>query len=125
MKCIEDCRPGAHIMVINCSWNPEKWRFLQYGNGEFQIKLHGDNLCLEMNLNTRKMYLEECAAENRNQFFVAPATNIKKGDGFELSPVEKPNLCLSQDHHPKNYEEVFLQPCNVPRRADTSLWELY
>jgi len=78
---------------------------------------------MEVDLNN-KLFLEKCDAENRDQFFLAPGGDIQAGDGFELSPADNPDYCLSQDQQPKNNEVIFMIPCDVPRSADTSLWEL-
>jgi len=113
-------------MIINCSWDPAKWRLIHYNDWEFQIKLHGDNLCMQVDLSTRTVTLEECDAGNRDQLFVASTDeNYQEGDHFEIFPMDKPNWCLTQDHHPKNWEEIIIRPCSLPRRDETSQWQLY
>ncbi len=48
-----------------------------------------------------------------------------KDDKFELHPKGDDSWCMTQAHHPKPRERVFLQQCRRSRQHDTSLWEIY
>jgi len=51
---------------------------------------------------------------------------IKAVGKFELQPENKLGVrCLSQHHHPKEYEAVFPEFCERTRKYDTTYWRVY
>ena len=55
--------------------------------------------------------------------------NLDRSKPWEIMPAAKsdPNKgsCVTQMHHPKAHEKVFIRRCQKPRTNDTSKWVLY
>jgi len=49
----------------------------------------------------------------------------KPSGRFELFPAGQSLRCFSQQHHPKDFEEVYPERCSVARGDKTSYWEVF
>lgn len=70
---------------------------------------------------TTPIQLRFCEEDDTNQQFVGYDTS----DKFELSPIDRPERCLGQFHHPKSYEKVYPKYCTWGRIDNTNYWITY
>jgi hypothetical protein len=70
---------------------------------------------------TTPIQLQLCEENNSNQTFIGYQSSGK----FELSPIDRPECCLSQFLHPKSYEKIYPKYCTTARRDTTSNWITY
>jgi hypothetical protein len=133
----KQCKTGDQLWLQTCNG------FVKgaSGNAEFeivrgkvanQIKISNMDLCLER---ASKLYINlvQCDAADVRQLW----TGFDKDKPFELRPVEqqwRPNdygdpveiqRCISQHHdHPKNFEVLFLETCDLGIKHNTVLWDV-
>lgn len=90
-----------------------------------------NRLCLQRT-KSRFVTVQECNATLVEQLWlpVAKTTNDDNGastastpSSFALVPADRIDLCLTQQHHPKEYEPVGLKDCAVAET--TRYWEMY
>lgn len=123
MGCRYGCAPGNNVAVYNCDDSPDLWTFIEHGDGSAQIQNWNMDLCLE-NTRSNQIMLSVCDASSKKQRFVALGGSFDHYR-FELSPLLKPGLCLTQDHHPRMDELLYVEPCSKARRDTTSFWNKY
>ena len=51
--------------------------------------------------------------------------NYNKQQPWEIHPESNMGMCVTQMHHPKAHERVFIRRCAKPRINDTSQWVTY
>ena len=51
--------------------------------------------------------------------------NYNKQKPLEIHPESNMNKCVTQMHHSKAHERVFIRSCEKPRKHDTSMWVTY
>ena len=85
-------------------------------------KLSGNNLCLQRS--SLEIFLLGCNSNNIQQQWFAKTGKFLE-NRFEMSPVTLKDHCVTQRHHPKDDEEILLEPCTQARSSDTSFWNLY
>jgi hypothetical protein len=115
------CDYGDKIYIKECSENNQRFDFVP-SNGYILVRLHGTNLCFERD--SLDIYLLECDASNNQQMWFAQ-TGSFDGSKFEVSPKTLSTFCITQRHHPKDDEEVELEPCVLARDSQTSFWNRY
>eukprot|EP00978_Attheya_sp_CCMP212_P010314 scaffold24884_cov54-Attheya_sp.AAC.7 len=79
--------------------------------------------CLER-VTSKRIQIRRCNRKNRRQFF----SGLNRGKGaFEIHPNGDESQCLTNPHHPKSNEVLFVQRCNTARSRNhaTHLWERY
>lgn len=107
---IRTCKQG--VAAQQFTWIPTK------GGG--RIKVANMDLCLER-INTNEFELRNCSTS-----LLQVLVGFKPNGPFEISSFGNVGKkCLTQDHHPKPYEELFTTACEKPRMTNTSLWEAY
>lgn len=89
-----------------------------------QIRYAGSNrnLCLESR--GKKIQIRRCNENNRRQLF----SGLEKGSTpFEIHPYGMESHCLTNPHHPKKNEVIFVQRCKTARSRNhaTHLWQRY
>ena len=120
------CRHGScslddKVYIEECSEDGvQKFDFDQINGDEILIKLHGTNRCLERLY--RDIYVKNCDQGNSLQRWWAKGGAFDE-ERFEISQLSATNLCVTQPHHPKPDEEVYLETCSQARDAQTSFWE--
>ena len=132
-KRVDRCSEGDQIWLQPCHddapYNGEVFGFVDVGKDFHQIKNHRTNLCLERTL-TRYVTLEPCG----DPLGSVPLRQLwfgMRGDGapFEIRPalesMDPEPFCLTQQHHPKNYEIVALKECRWAHFYDTGFWVQY
>lgn len=129
-----DCRNLDQLWIQFCNgWSGGR------GNAEFeivrgevsdQVKIRNKNLCLTR---ASKLYLnlQVCDKDEVRQQWLG----FEMDKPFELRPLEQnwrpqnyggpveKERCLSQHHHPKPYEVMFLEECRLGLLWDTILYE--
>jgi hypothetical protein len=129
-----DCKDFDQLWIQNCNgWENSRGNTdfeIVRGSGADQIKIRNKNLCMERATNIF-VHLRPCDANEVKQLWVGFRTDRP----FDLRPLQQ-NLrpsqynkpaavqrCISQDHHPKKYEIIFLEECEKAYFWDTALWE--
>ena len=134
MKCDDvtpNCFAGQNVFVAPCQANittedPTNWQMIFQPNGAFYIKIATSDLCLTLPLvKLDPLTVEKCSPFNEKQLFFAQNGQAAAGSRFEISPVTEQGSCVSQIHHPKTGERLFLFPCIYPRYWTTSFWNFY
>jgi len=93
-------------------------------DGQTQLQVAESTLCLEQ-VSSRRVELRTCQATSSHQKFVAgDGSFFGDDDKFELKPAYERG-CLSQPHHPKPDELIFVTGCDSARNSDTSFWNPY
>jgi len=132
MECSGQCREGEAVDVEWCGGRrQQQWNVV----GNTIRPAMNPNLCLTLtgyDSENRPLRLQQCketisrggidANEINEQTFVG--LNFKE-EKFELHPKGDDSWCMTQAHHPKPRERVFLQQCFRSRQHDTSLWEIH
>lgn len=83
-----------------------------------QIKVASADLCLDRTGN-REVTLERCDPSRGEQRFLGFRPG---GQKMEIVPSGKDEHCLSQHHHPRQGERIYVEECYKARKADTSYW---
>jgi hypothetical protein len=132
-----DCKDKDQLWIQNCNgWKGSK------GNTEFeivrglefpgadQLKIRDKNLCMERADNIH-LHLRGCDPTEVKQLWVGflvdqpfdlqPLQQNLRPSQYN-DPVETPR-CISQDHHPKKNEILFLEECQKAHFWNTGLWE--
>ena len=121
------CRNGNKLYITYCGRNNQYFTFEDIpgsNNNEYLISLVGPNdLCLQREDNL-DIYMRPCNSNNNAQRWI-PQGGTFDSHRFEITPKGASNLCITQRHHPKDDEEVEIEPCNTARKSDTSFWEKY
>jgi hypothetical protein len=122
-----DCRNGDQIWMQNCngfdgsSGNPV-FEIVRNGYGGDQIKVVNEDLCLAQ-ATKRFINLQACNANDVKQLWVGFQTDAP----FDVRPLvqHKDGIerCMSQHHHPKKKEILFLETCKLAYRWNTALWD--
>ncbi len=105
-------------------------RILQLDSFRAHFDVRIKDLCMERATNIF-VHLRPCDASEVKQLWVG----FRQDQPFDLRPLQQ-NLrpsqyndpvevhrCISQDHHPKKYEIIFLEECEKAHFWDTALWE--
>jgi hypothetical protein len=123
MKCRNGgCYLGNKIYISKCGGNSQRFDFVTVDDDEVLIKLHGDNLCFERV--NKDILMSRCDVSNSRQQWYANEGGFA-GDRFEFSQYGLNGWCITQRHHPKEDEEVELEPCGQARNGETSYWNRY
>lgn len=92
------------------------------GQNQGLLKVASQNLCVEQT-EANVFRLKTCNEYEINQKLIG----FHMTQHFQIGPAHVNHLsdCLTQDHHPKPYEELISQPCYVASKHRTSFWEVY
>jgi hypothetical protein len=118
-----NCNEGDKIELRVCSGSSrQRWKYHSAGGGRVRFSpLSRNDLCFEMQSEKRGR-LAKCDDNNRDQEF----TGFEDSGGeFELFPSGQSDRCLTQEHDPKSYEEVYAEVCRTARGDRTSEWVVY
>jgi Ricin-type beta-trefoil lectin domain len=116
------CGSGVEIAIRKC--DSGNTRFEYVGSGQVQVKVAGQDLCLElMESNNRDIKLQKCDPGSRRQLFTAGPGDFN-GSRFELQTVQVAG-CLSNPHHPRDGELIRRQNCAGARFDTTSYYNKY
>lgn len=116
------CKNDNMMLVTDCDDTDTKFSFVnQPGNGT-QIRLKGTGLCLAR-ANVRAVRTAPCDSTTPRQRWHAGLGGFDQTK-FEVRPVNKEG-CVSQHHHPKDGEMLYVETCAKAHRADTGYWNLH
>lgn len=123
----EECEPGRRVFLTECDTSEiSQFEFLTAPNGAFFIKLTTNDLCLEVPQDTQdRLLMQWCDPNNEYQTFVAGDGAAEWGDRFEIHPSWASNMCVTNTHHPKFGESLYLNSCERARRDTISYWNFY
>eukprot|EP00934_Nitzschia_sp_Nitz4_P003442 Nitzschia sp. Nitz4//scaffold356_size15932//8909//10303//NITZ4_008880-RA/size15932-processed-gene-0.10-mRNA-1//1//CDS//3329548967//3432//frame0 len=119
MVCADECQIGDSLMIHECAWNSEYFRFAWDGDA-FRIQVYDTDLCLERD--GTSVTLQTCDFTEPLQEWTSPMGNATEGLQFEIA---QGNMCMTTHHHPKHGEIVELYKCRVARKDTTSFWTMY
>jgi hypothetical protein len=120
------CGENDILIIKECDDDNTRFNFINPSADSVQIKVANEDLCLEVisDMDRRKVTLENCDTGNIYQRFIAGEMGDFSGDRFELQPIARPG-CLTQRHHPKDDEYIYLEVCEEARDDLTSFWNKY
>ena len=105
-----------------------------FGMNGVQLQIHDTNLCVER-MGSRSISLQQCNTFVESQRWLGfgvteqrtagGGTEIKPSSGVFMKRGIEYESCLSQHHHPRQGERVYVQPCHKARSSDTNLWSVY
>jgi hypothetical protein len=113
------CAVNDKIRIRTCNDSNTRFVFQNLNGKRTQIKVATEDLCFEL-VSPRSIQLHPCDAFNKNQMFQSSKGSFSK-DKFEIRSVVSKH-CLTQEHHPKDGEEVGLWVCKIPRGDQTNFW---
>jgi hypothetical protein len=129
-----DCKDFDQLWLQNCNgWEGSSGNAdfeIVRGSGGDQIRIRNKNLCMERASNIF-VNLRPCDKTKVRQLWVG----FRLGGTFDLRPLQqnlrpsqynkpvKVQRCISQDHHPKKFEIIYLEECDKAYFWDTALWE--
>jgi hypothetical protein len=153
MTCAGDCKSGIMMKIRECKRksNAEATFVVSYpkgdtrklrakvpkpsgtnGSGGYQYRVTNTDLCLTVdranfvkvgpNVNGIAITLSICKTNDTGQLFVAKAS-----EKFDMRPVTftSKDRCLTQHHHPKQDEIVYVERCAVAHQTKTGYWSVY
>ena len=126
-QCRSRCKEGTYIEIDHCK-NSD---FFQYHGDDQSYRPASDpNLCVTedgFNSESRPLRLKKCTGSRRQKWanYGEDGFNLDKSKQWEIMPAEKKGYCVTQMHHPKAHERVFVRRCSKPRTNDTSKWVLF
>ena len=117
-ECEGLCEAGRRVLIQVCDNENEKQRWI-FTNNKMSPHI-AKNLCMTFS-NRRDIILSSCNSRRnaRQAFDVIRQYHGKVRDAYEFIVKGR---CLTQHHHPKSNEVVFLQNCVKARRSNTSIW---
>ena len=125
LKCKNGCVEGNQMYITGCSGYSSYFTFLNdttdYGD-EIMIQVYGTNLCLHRPEGGRDIVLRTCNLKNYHQRFYAANGSSFDGEKFEIGQHSFPNRSLTQQHHPKHGEIVFMQNSTLAEMSETQFW---
>lgn len=112
-----------------------------FGLNGVQFQIKDTNLCVQR-MGSRSISLQQCSAFVEEQRWLGFGGKIERfqqnpqrsaGQGTEIKPSPgvfmkrgiEYESCLSQHHHPRQGERIYVQPCRKARNSDTNLWSVY
>ena len=117
-ECEDSCKSGKRVVIQVCNEDDKKQRWILKND---KISPHtAKNLCMTFQ-NGRYITLRTCKSsrDKKQKFDLIKQFTGKVRDAYEFRSRSK---CLTQHHHPKPNEVVYLQNCAKARRSDTSIW---
>jgi hypothetical protein len=116
--------PGSWARIVDCD-SGDATRLLferQSSSNDFRIRVSGGDLCLRLPVSNMDYSNFERCDDSDEQLWRGNAF----GSGpFQISPATQPGNCLTQTHHPKRHERLWVATCEYAEDNDTSLWGRY
>ena len=118
------CKAGINLYVSACYSVNQYFDFVNVTTTHDinMIRVSGSHLCLQRF--DFDVLLEKCNSTNIQQHWISN-TGAFSSYRFELTPLTLDTYCLTQDHHPKEDELLFLEPCAQASYDTTSYWVRY
>jgi len=131
LKCRNGCTEGNIIEIDDCRYSGH---YFQYYEGDQTYRPASDpSLCVTENGFEREsspLKLKKCDGGIKQQWLNKQDNNrggfnFDKQRPWQINPAGKTNICVTQLHHPKAHENVFIRACWKPIKNDTYLWVTY
>jgi hypothetical protein len=123
MKCKNECFEGNRLYITECSSYSSHFDYVEVGSSaEVLIKVSGKDLCFERA--NRVVSLATCNETLPTQRWFAKDGSFE-GDKVEISQRGFENFCMTQHHHPKHGEEIYMDRCANAIRDNTQFWNKY
>lgn len=104
------------LELFKCDDDENRQRFVAVGK---TVRIDEDRrLCLTYE-DVRAIRLQKCDGSIYQQW-----DRLQIDDHFKVSPVMDHRRCMTNHHHPRNYERIYLEWCEVAENADTVFWEV-
>ena len=118
------CDEGNNIYIRPCRSSNQKFVFDHRGGNEYMLKLIDPNKGLCLNREGNSIKIRNCDSSDSSQRWI-PQRGSFDSYRFEITPKGQSSKCITQRHHPKDWEIVEIEPCALARSSDTSFWETY
>lgn len=116
VQCVNSCEEGDTLYTRKCRNGRYTQYFVKMGNT--LRPLTNKNMCVAQS-GHRKISLRTCDGSDEQIWYGFRFD----GGKFELnSQSVNPSKCLSQHHHPKPREVLYMESCELARKWDTSYW---
>ena len=114
-QCIRNCRHGDSIWTKDCNRKSYRQYFVKVEN---TIRPASNKRVCITRTEDRKIRLQKCTGSERQEW-----EGIDFSNKFELiAGSSSKRKCLSQHHHPKEREVIYMEKCSLARLYDTSYW---
>ena len=117
----DKCRDKDDVVIIKCDDDSKEQWWIRDGD---RFCAYSDrSLCWDYR--TTEFELRRRGSSSMQDFVAKPYFSIRKNPNreqrFELRRGTKSG-CVTQLHHPKNYEHLMSRRCEQARNSDTSYW---
>jgi hypothetical protein len=119
----DKCERGDQLWLQTCDGGNTRFEIMSRDDqpGDL-IQVLGTNLCLERT-DGRYVALETC---NRNQTLQRWLNFLPNEQPFSWEPFGQKGIgCITNHHHPKAAEVIFVEECYVAHYWDTGFWQTY
>ena len=113
-QCKRSCRNGDSLWVRKCNRRSSRQYFVKVDN---TLRPNNNRRVCVTRTGDRKIRLYKCVGSTRQEW-----NGIDFGRNFELTAGQSNEKCLSQHHHPKEREVLYMETCKLARLSDTSYW---
>ena len=126
-QCRGGCKVNNLIEIDHCS----KADYFQYYGEDSSYRPHSNpELCVTedgFDKESRPLRLKKCDGGIKQKWDNSGDVgfNFDKSKPWEIHPESKMDQCVTQMHHPKAHERVFIRSCQKPRINTTSKWVTY
>lgn len=130
MECNGGCQEGDELRVQRCDRDSDDQKFVVIGRTFrpmadislcFTIMGYSSATDSDGQPITEPIEIQQCEEDNEDQQFTGYRTDAE----FELSPLDRPDRCIGQAHHPKSDEKIHPKSCIGARGDTTSEWITY
>ena len=119
MKCSRiDCGKGSRIKIDKCSNSDSRQQWF-FSSGRIRSRKNKSQ-CIERTGGGRYLALSTCDNSRHQKW-----DRLQKDNAFQLRIPGKDEKCLSQHHHPKKDEELYMTSCKKSSRNRTDKWIVY
>ena len=116
-------KSGDGVEIDKCGGSGQKW--IVYGRTIRPDRDRGDCLTA-VGSSYSNLRISKCNGSTRQDWVGFDLITFPdKGKPFELSPFNKQSQCVTQHHHPRKGEDLYMRSCKEARKHSTSQWNRY
>jgi len=108
---------GDPMMLNGCDEDKDEQQFIARGDKTMRLAEDKD-LCITY-VGNRGLGVFECTGSIFQQW-----DRVQKKGQFKISPSSQHNRCVTNHHHPREKERVYLDWCHLAEDGDTAYWTL-
>ena len=108
---------GDPMILNGCNEDKDEQKFIARGDKTIRLA-EDDDLCITY-VGARGLEIHECNGSIFQQW-----DRVQKSGQFKISPVVDHNRCMTNHHHPREKERVYLDWCHLAEDGDTAYWTL-